>query len=323
MSLDLTILLATRDRAEVLRRTLAAMCGVRREGLAVELVVVDNGSSDHTQEVLREFATRLPLRCLVEPRPGKCHALNRGLAEAALGDVVVFTDDDVTPEASWLEAIVSACERWPEYSVFGGRIDVGWPRGFTIPSWARQPGVQSMAFSAHHLSDCESEYPARREPFGPNYWVRRSALEGVRFNADIGPRPRRRTLGDETDLLRRLRARGASPLYSPLARVFHRVEIERAMPGAVLRRAIEYGRGAAHVDGVPEQQLLRRSRLLWRARIASNVGLGLLGVVAAGLDLQEEARFPRALGSAIHLAKNFEALRCAARVTPAGTIAPA
>jgi glycosyltransferase involved in cell wall biosynthesis len=124
MSLDLTILLATPDRAEVLRKTLEAMCNVRRDDISVELVVVDNGSSDHTSDVLRELATQLPLKALFEPNPRKCHALNRELERATLDEVVVFTDDDVTPDPSWFEAIVSTCARWPEYSVFDGRIDV-------------------------------------------------------------------------------------------------------------------------------------------------------------------------------------------------------
>lgn len=85
----------------------------------------------------------------------------------------------------------------------------------------------AIASSAHHVSDREGLHPARLEPFGPNFWERRSALAGVEFRADLGPHPSRRTLGDEGELLRQLRRRGFIPIYSPSSRVAHCIEPER------------------------------------------------------------------------------------------------
>jgi len=212
---DLTVLMPTFNRAAVLRATLEAMCRVRLGDLSVEFVVIDNASTDATPEVLRELASRLPLRQLREARPGKSNALNRALREAPLGGIVVFTDDDVTPDSSWFEAIVATCQRWPEHSVFGGRIDPGWPNSVPRPFWAADKTIQAIAFSAHHPSEREGPYPDHFEPFGPNFWVRREALAGVEFRSDLGPHPTRRTLGDESEFLRQLRARGLTPIYSP------------------------------------------------------------------------------------------------------------
>ncbi|HKO89778.1 MAG TPA: glycosyltransferase family 2 protein, partial [Polyangiaceae bacterium] len=194
----MTVLMPTFNRAAILRETLQAMCRVRRGSLAVEFVVIDNASTDDTPTVLREFAGQLPLRCLREPAAGKSRALNRALREVKLGQLVVFTDDDVTPDPTWFEAIVAVSQRWPEHSVFGGRIDPTWPSGVTLPFWAADRNIQQLAFSAHHISDREGPYPALAEPFGPNFWVRREALAGLKFREDLGPHPRRRTLGDET-----------------------------------------------------------------------------------------------------------------------------
>jgi glycosyltransferase involved in cell wall biosynthesis len=323
MSVELTILMPTRNRANVLRTTLEAMCRVRRDGLSVELVVVDNGSTDGTADVLREFESRLPLKALREPTAGKCRALNRALHELELGDIVVFTDDDVTPDESWLEAIVSVCERWPKHSVFGGRVDVEWPSGVPAPSWAKHKGIQQMAFAAHHIGEREGEYPPELEPFGPNYWVRRHVLAGVQFLESIGPHPTRRTLSDETHFLRQLRRRGLAPVYSRSARVRHRIEPERATKEAVYRRAFQYGLGMVHTQGMPEESLRRRSRAAWQLRLASNVGVGALAVLGAALEPDENRRFARLVSGLVTLAKNVEALRSTIRGSWSGASEPA
>ncbi len=69
-------------------------------GWNVELVVVDNGSTDKTRQVVNERATfpHTDVRYVLEPLPGQCHARNRGLAEA-VGQLILFTDDDVTVRA--------------------------------------------------------------------------------------------------------------------------------------------------------------------------------------------------------------------------------
>jgi glycosyltransferase involved in cell wall biosynthesis len=70
------------------------------------LLVVDNGSTDGTAELLASYS-RLCLRRLHEPQPGKNRALNRALAEALampfdIDGLFVFTDDDATPAPDWL-----------------------------------------------------------------------------------------------------------------------------------------------------------------------------------------------------------------------------
>lgn len=309
---DLTVLIPTFNRAQVLRETLEALCRVRMGNLSVELVVIDNASTDDTGAVLREFASRLPLRPLYEPRAGKCNALNRALREASLGDIVVFTDDDVTPDAGWFEAIVATTQRWPEHSVFGGRIDVGWPHGVAKPHWVNDKHIQAIAFSAHHVSDRECVY-GTGEPFGPNFWVRRAALAGIRFRADLGPHPTRRTLGDESEFLRQLRSKGFRPVYTPSARVMHRIDSERTTERAVYRRAYQSGRGTVHVTGMPEAALRERSTAAWHLRIASNVGVGAWQILRATLEPDEKLRFNKLFARTFTFSKNFEALRWSLR----------
>lgn len=314
---DLTVLMPTFNRASVLRQTLDAMCQVRMPGLSVQFFVVDNGSTDDTPRVLEEFSTRLPLSYQREAKPGKSHALNRALRQARLGEIVVFTDDDVTPDPSWLESIAATCQRWPDHSVFGGRIDPAWPRAVPKPFWVGDKLLQAIILSAHHVSDREAPYPDSAEPFGPNFWVRRPALAGLEFRTDLGPHPTRRTLGDESEFLRQLRRRGFAPIYSPSARVLHRIEHERTTEAAVYRRAFQSGRGNVHVGGMPEAALLARSPMAWHLRIAANVGVSACQVLGAALEPDEKLRFTRLFSRIYTFSRNVEALRWAAQAAVA------
>lgn len=103
-----SIIICTYNRAEHLRRTLAALAGVRIPGgMQAELVVVDNNSTDATAAVIADALRpgRLPnmgnVRSVVEQQQGLSSARNRGMAEAQ-GNIFVFTDDDVRPPDGWL-----------------------------------------------------------------------------------------------------------------------------------------------------------------------------------------------------------------------------
>lgn len=112
-----SILIVTRNRAADLKETLAAMLSVRiPAGADVELVVVDNGSTDETARVVETHVDhRLSIKYILEPKAGKSNGLNRGIA-GSTGEMVLFTDDDVRPPPEWLEAM---CE-----PIFNGTADV-------------------------------------------------------------------------------------------------------------------------------------------------------------------------------------------------------
>jgi glycosyltransferase involved in cell wall biosynthesis len=71
----------------------------------VELIVVDNGSTDSTAEVIGTFhQPRFPVRYIYEHVPGHSRALNRAIRESD-ADVLLFTDDDVEVPSNWLLGI--------------------------------------------------------------------------------------------------------------------------------------------------------------------------------------------------------------------------
>jgi glycosyltransferase involved in cell wall biosynthesis len=88
------------------------------EGREYPVLVVNNGSSDDTREVVFAFEDRINLHYVVEKRTGLSHARNRALEKCAT-EYVVFLDDDAKPDPGWVDAIERGIETWnPDF--FGG-----------------------------------------------------------------------------------------------------------------------------------------------------------------------------------------------------------
>lgn len=263
-NLDISVLIATYNRAEILRQALESMTVLERDGLSAEFVVVDNNSTDHTKEVIKSFTDRLPVRYLFESRPGKNCALNKALNEVPLGKLVAFTDDDVEPKKDWLKAIITVTNRWPDYSVFGGKIYAIWPNG--RPSkWAQSSSIQMLGFAIHDYEDSERPYKSGQYPFGGNFWVRREVFEaGHVYNEAVGPRPQNRIMGSETSFLKRLTDEGHGIVYSPDVVVGHHIQPCQMSMSSILKRAYRWGRAIARMRPLCRRALLHKHPVLWR-----------------------------------------------------------
>ena len=258
-----SVLIPTYNRADVLDRTLKDLRQVDRTRIDAEIILIDNNSTDNTADVVASHQKNLPLIYLRETRLGKSCALNRALQERPMRDIVVFMDDDVTPNTDWLQEIVSATRRWPEVSVFGGRIRVGWPDA-KEPEWATSEWVRTFGFSWHDLGDSEVFYEPPRCPFGPNYWVRRRVFDAVPlFDESIGPKPTSTIMGDETAFLMELQKHGYRELYCPKVQVEHRIRRSACRIEALRKRGYTFGRGHVRLFGLHRRHLYERSKLLW------------------------------------------------------------
>lgn len=242
--LDLSVVFATRDRADQLRDTLQRYCEWDTRGIAWELIVVDNASVDDTAQVLEAFATKLPLLSLYVAEAGQNRARNQAL-ERLRGRFVLFTDDDVLADPDCAQAYLAATRRWPDDSIFGARIEPRFPQG--TPAWMRSPDFEFSITAFARYQPANAEGHVRRHPYGPSFLVRREAIGDLRFPAHLGPQQGSYAMGGEGDFLRRLAARGHRYVYVPDARVEHVVRPEQVEPDWLLRRANKKGRGQVYL----------------------------------------------------------------------------
>jgi glycosyltransferase involved in cell wall biosynthesis len=234
-----TVLLATRNRASTLDRVLRAYGRLRPPPGGWEVVVVDNGSTDQTRNVVEAARERIPVTYCFEPRPGKNRALNTGLA-LATGGLVVFTDDDILPRPDWLVELCAAADLRESASIIAGVITPCWESA--PPDWILRGVPTSVCFGFHPTGFQEGpEKPSIA--FGGNLAIRADVFRrGYRFNPAIGPLPTRYTMGGEAELIRRLVREGHEVWGCPRAVVEHLIPTSHMTPGWILERAVRWGR---------------------------------------------------------------------------------
>jgi GT2 family glycosyltransferase len=117
-----TVAVCTRDGAARLSQCLDALLDIQYPAERLDLVVVDNAPRDASTRALveREYPS---IRYLVEPVPGLDRARNRAISSSR-SEIVAFTDDDVSVDAGWVEAIGR---------IFAGEPDVDAVTGLVVP----------------------------------------------------------------------------------------------------------------------------------------------------------------------------------------------
>jgi glycosyltransferase involved in cell wall biosynthesis len=139
-----SVVIATKDRQEYLRRTLESLESQTRAP-QFEVIVVDNGSADETKSVVEACAGRAaPVRYLAEPQPNRGKARNRGV-EVAAGRYVLFCDDDVWLPPEWVAAHAAAQKGSDE--VVNGPI-------LNVPSYDARPLPTLANYSRAFLCTC-------------------------------------------------------------------------------------------------------------------------------------------------------------------------
>ena len=224
-----TVLICTYNRADRLAETLASLARSRDVPGPWDVLVVDNNSSDRTAKVVADAAAAfpVPLRYLHEPRQGKSHALNTGLAHVT-ADIVAFTDDDVRVSEEWLRAAMQVMAERPDVAYVGGPVRPIW--GAPPPAWF--PPANGNLWGTVAILDygpAPFEYEAaRRVPIGANMAVRRAVVERAGgFSPELG-RTGASLLGQEqAEFFYRTRSLGARGEYVPSMAVAHHVPAAR------------------------------------------------------------------------------------------------
>jgi GT2 family glycosyltransferase len=254
----------THDRSGDLARALASLTAQQAGSPEFEIVVVDNGSTDDTRQVVAEFESRCSVNYLFEPRLGLCHARNRG-GQSARGRFIAYLDDDAVACSSWVTAIVKAFELCPDAGVVGGRVDPVWgsakprwlsdhvARALTIVDWCPHPKV---------LSDLSDEWLV-----GANMAIRRDVLQRIGgFRPELDRVGSRMLSSGDIFLLKQVIRAGSVCFYYPPMAVHHAVPASRLTKRWFRCRYYWQGVSNAVMELLEQRpDISERRRWAWRA----------------------------------------------------------
>jgi glycosyltransferase involved in cell wall biosynthesis len=239
-AIQASVVVCTRNRADLLPYSLEGLAA-QVTARSFEVIVVNNGSEDRTAEVIAEWSRREPRFKLVqEPSIGLSRAKNAGVA-AARGEVVLFTDDDVIVEPSWLEQHMELLSGTPaDLVITGGPI---LPISHDLSTWPRWLGAGAL-LDLPRLDHGQLARPLGRweQVWGANMAVPKAVFARIGpWNETVGRKGDERGTFEDIDFADRIRAAGGQVWFCPGAVIHHRVTPARARPRPILRAAFLRG----------------------------------------------------------------------------------
>jgi mycofactocin system glycosyltransferase len=267
---SVTIVVPVKDRAADLDDCLASLASLDYPRDLLEVIVVDDGSSDASAAVAAQRSCTVLVN---ERNQGQSYSRNLA-ASCAAGDILAFADSDCVVDPGWLRELVVPFV-WPRVSAVGGRVESffattlldRYEQSASSLDMGRRLVVSLDAVDSFYMPTC-------------NLLVRRDAyiaVGGLREDLRVG---------EDVDLCWRLRARGDVMVYAPRGRVQHK---HRDRWPAMLRRRAEYGASEAtlytlHTD--------KRKRLLLPAWPTLSLAIVLAVLLLRNLRLVPFALLP-------------------------------
>lgn len=238
-TVDLSVVICTYNRSDMLRDTLQSWIDVHKDACQVELIVVDNNSSDDSRNVVEQFAERFDGKFVYtfEANPGLSFARNKGI-EVAKGKLIAFVDDDIYFHESWLKEIFKAFRNHSEADCIGGNsIPVfETPR----PDWLADNLLQ--VFGSTRSGDSEKKMVFPEHPFGVNMAFKREVFDRIgMFNTCLGRIKKSLLSNEEKELFYRINQAGFNTIYIPAAIIHHRIPADRINQNWIIRRIFWQG----------------------------------------------------------------------------------
>ena len=129
--LMISAIICTHNRAQYLG---AAIDSLLAQTLTnIEVIVIDNASTDATAEVVQTRLSDARLRYVYEAKLGLSTARNTG-AQLAKGDILAYLDDDAEASPQWLASLLEVYENNDKIAIAGGKVTLLWPPGVQHPS---------------------------------------------------------------------------------------------------------------------------------------------------------------------------------------------
>lgn len=234
MKPELSIIICTHNRANLLSSVLNSMVKQNCSKEDFEVIIIDNASNDNTKAIIESFKSSLQnLQYIYEPSIGLSFARNAGL-KAAIGQYVAFLDDDAKPCEEWAASLIYDFENLtPRPVCIAGKV---------IPLWeAEKPKWYPSRFeSLLGLLDFGNEsyfLGSNQAPIGANMaFIREVLVQMNGFSSDLGRKGKNLLSNEEIQLFIMMHKKGYPIYYEPKACVEHLMQKERLTKKWLIRR---------------------------------------------------------------------------------------
>lgn len=283
-----SVIICTYNRSAMLGDSIRAIRSQDFPSHAYEIIVVDNNSTDNTQQVVEALQSdsQVEIRYLFESRQGLSFARNSGI-QAARGEVVAFVDDDIDAEKFWLKEVVDAFSP-PDVACVGGPIRPVWLT--EKPDWLTEEWYGYLSVSEFASARSRGEFVGPEYPWGANIAFRRSVINEIGgFPTNLGRIGTTLLSGEEVALCMKIEEQGYRIGYAPNAIIHHKIPPERLRKRWYYRRTYWHGRSDAVLNcsnpSRMEKELRRYTNILrmgfnadnphsFEARCYRRVGIG-------------------------------------------------
>ena len=258
--MELSAVVATHNRRDILRKAITAYQNQTPTTPQFEVLVVDDDSSDGTEEMVNRLmpTMNLSIRYFRQAKRGAAAARNVGIRES-IGRIILFTDDDIVPAENLVaeHLLCHARHTEPQCAVLG---HITWSPEVHPTPFMRWYGRNVVVTFRDLKNACITDF---RHFYTGNVSVKRDFLqEHGEFDEDF------EGYGwEDLELGYRLTKAGMKLLYDPRAIGYHYQQIRfedacrRAQRIAATRRTFEKkeaGRHFAQLEGQRNQALGRR-----------------------------------------------------------------
>ncbi len=247
MNYKASIIIPTFSRFDLLDKALKSL--VKQDFLYsdFEIIVVDNGSTDNTQETVQRYIEKNKkhtIRYIFDDVPGLLTGRHRG-AQEAHANILCFLDDDIEATSNWLQEVYNTFED-PTIQLVGGKClpiyDVTPPvwekKLWSITNDYKMCGYYSLIDQGDEFKDCDPNLI-----WGLFFCIRKQTLYNAGgFHADVLPNHLMRFLGDgETGITMKIKELGLRSVYQPKAVLYHHVTKERLTVDYLKKRQFYQG----------------------------------------------------------------------------------
>jgi glycosyltransferase involved in cell wall biosynthesis len=248
----ISVIIPTRNRRDLLEKTLRSIINCEKYGIDFEVIVIDNNSSDDTELLTLKYKEHInSLKYYKEMQPGLHSGRHRGMIESS-GEILAYLDDDAEVEKGWLIGIEENFKD-DDLVLLGGNNYPNWTH--TPPKWLGRLWEEAKESTGYlgALSLIESDITNNmnaRLVFGCNFIIRKSALKQIGgFHPDSLPEPLLSFRGDgETHVSNKIVELDMKVKFDSRVSIRHAVTKERMSPKYFRKRAFNQGVSNSYSD---------------------------------------------------------------------------